>query len=289
MRGDPSRMLSKIGAAVSGVGFLISAVLMYVAFSVIQATCTWCVLSAVTMALTFILHMVMLNGEPLEKHWNNIFITPVAALAFGVLGWQAVMLTPRINKTGPTTTELTPENPKLFGTIGAPLVVIEFADLTCPHCRESYAEFKRMIKDEGATFEIVWRSFPLRNMPGHEMGLPAAAIGELVAEKGKFFQYVDMVVAVDVKELSVPRLLSMAESLGVDPEVAKKRIADDKDPAFLRLKADIAAGDKLGILQTPTYYVGERGKVTYPAKQNNFAMVMDQPDIRSFWDKKVKR
>lgn len=283
MRGDSTKGSIKLGAILSGVGFLISGILMIVAFGVIKATCIWCVMSAVTMALTFLIHVSLLTRDGMPSHASPLFLGPVAVLSFGFLGYQAVVLNPKVENTGPILEELIPKNPKTFGTPGGPVTIVEFADLTCPHCRESYAELKRVLKEGRGSYEVVWRSFPLRMVPGHEMGLPAAAIGEVVAETGKFFQYVDMVVATDVKELSVEKLLGFAESLGVDPEVAKKRIADEKDPAFIRLKEDIAMGDKLGILQTPTYYIGVKGKRTYPAKQNSFHKVMDLPELKPLW------
>ncbi len=289
LKGDATGKLTKLGAAVSGLGFIASGVLMFIAFNVVQATCTWCITSAVVMTITFLLSMMLINEPRLEKHHSSLFLVPVAAVAFGLLGWQAVILNPKATQIKYTTDELTPKDPKIFGVTGAKVVIVEFADLTCPHCKESYNELKRLLTQENAQFEVVFRSFPLRGMPGHEMGLPAAVIGELVAEKGSFFQYVDLVFGTDVQDLNVDKLLAYAKTFGVDPEEAKKRILDEKDPAFRRFKADSDMGDKLGILQTPTYFIGERGKKVYMAKQNSYFKVMSQPDLLPLWDSKMMK
>lgn len=287
IKGDPKGSLTQVGTVLTGIGFLASAALMYIAFGVVQATCIWCIASAIIMTAMFLLHLTMKGEDVLEAHPNTALLASLAVVCFGVLGWQAVALSPKIETIAMTPEDLTPKDPKIMGVRGAKLVIVEFADLTCPHCKDSYDEFKRLLSSEGAQFEIIFRSYPLRGMAGHEMGLPAAAIGEVVSETGKFFQYVDMCFGADPATLTVPKLLGFAKSLGLDPAVVSKRVADEKDPAFIRLKEDIAAGDKLGILQTPTFYIGERGKNVYPAKMNSRAQVMFLPEIHKLWDAKL--
>ncbi len=283
IKGDASGGLTKLGTILSGIGFLGSAGLMYLSFFVIKGTCIWCVASASIMTLTFIAHLILSSMAVKPAHFSIPFLTVVGVASFAALFFATAKLDPPLKQVDLTPEQLTPPDPHTLGDPNASLVIIEFIDLTCGHCRESYGQIKEMLAKK-AKFQVVFRHFPLRGMQGHEMALPAAVISELVAEKGKFIQFLDMVYGTAAQELSVEKLLQYATTLGVDRKEAEKRMVDDKDPAFQRMKRDIDLADELGILSTPTYYIGERGKKVIPAKAGTFGWTLQQPQMRKLWD-----
>lgn len=287
MNGESSSRLASVGTLVSGLGTLISLGFMYLSFFVIQGTCTWCVASAIIMTLTFILHLLLKGAASPSPHFSAPVLGAVSLLTFGGLFFAASKMDPPVKQVDMTPEQLTPQNPNTYGDPNAKIVMVEFMDLTCDHCKAAYSELKRMMIEDGAKLQVVMRHFPLRQMEGHEMALPAAVIGEMVAEKGKFPSYVEMVFNTPHPDLTVDKLLQYAASLGVDRASAEKRMVDPKDPAFLRMQRDIAMADELGILSTPTFYIGERGKKVFAAKNMEVLDVLKRPDIQPLWDPKL--
>lgn len=284
LNGDRDGKLNKLSLLGSAAGAAFSLYLMYASFVLVKATCPWCISSAITMTLLFLSHLLPSKESAGESHfspaWTGVpIVTSLLALTYMAMNIE----NPLKPVPGYTIEKLTPKNPNVFGKDDAKVTVIEFYDLTCPHCKASYDEFKRLLQ-EGHKLRIVMRHFPLRSA-GHEMGLPGAVFSEMAAEKGKYFQFVDQVFAKQ-DELDVPTLLGILKGLGIDPDEAKKRAVDEKDPAFLRVQEDIAMGDKLGLLITPTFYVGIPGQQVYPAKQSSMKDVLAKPDIRAEWEVK---
>ncbi|MCC7435672.1 MAG: vitamin K epoxide reductase family protein [Methanoregulaceae archaeon] len=283
MNGDPDRKLHKVGLMVSSAGAAFSIFLMYASFAIVKATCPWCVSSAITMTLLFISHLLPRKGESVA-HFSPLWTgAPIVASLIGLTVLVLNIENPLKPVPGYTIEMLTPKNPNMFGDPQAKVSVVEFYDLTCPHCKASYEEFKRLLQ-EGSKLKIIMRHFPLRS-PGHEMGLPGAIFSEMAAEKGQYFQFVDAIFAKEGK-FGVPDMLDLLVGMGFDREEVKKRAVDQNDPAFLRVKEDIAMADKLGLLITPTFYVGLPGKQVYPAKQSSMKDVLAKPEIRAEWEVK---
>lgn len=289
IRGDASGKLTSLGTAFSGLGFLLSMALMYVSFGVIGATCTWCVASAVIMTVTFLMHLALKAKGTIPPHFNPAFTGVLGVLTIGGMLYLGSKLNPNVPPIEGPIEKMIPDGAHRFGDSSSPLVIVEFVDLTCGHCKETYDEFKRLLS-QGAKFEIVVRHFPLVGVAGHEMALPAAGISELVAEKGKFNQFLDMVYGTPPQDLTVDKLWAFAQGLGVDIISGRKRILDKGDAAIKRLHADISEANRLGIQQTPALYVGLRGgDVIWPARKDGFQRIMYRPDIQRIWDPKMPK
>lgn len=284
MNGDPGQKLHRVGLFISAMGAGFSIFLMYAAFVLVKATCPWCVASAVTMTLIFVSHLLGKKSTETAPHFSAAWTgVPIVA--------SLVSLTYLVNQIddglrpvpGYTVEMLTPENANTFGDADAKVTIVEFYDITCPYCKDSYNEFKRMLA-EGSKIKIVMRHFPLRSET-HKMGLPGAVFVEMAAEKGKYFQFLDAAFEKQ-DQLDVELLLDMLETTGIDREEAMKRAVDEQDPAFLRVKEDIAVGDKLGLMITPTFFVGLPGQQVFPAKMNSMKDVLRKPHIRAEWEVK---
>jgi uncharacterized membrane protein/protein-disulfide isomerase len=284
LSGDSDRKLHRLSLFGSAAGAGFSLFLMYASLMIVKATCPWCIASAVTMTLLFLTHLLPTKETAAVSHFSPVWTgVPLVASLIGLTVLVLNIENPLKPVPGYTIEMLTPKNANSFGDSDAKVTVVEFYDITCPHCKASYEEFKRLLQ-EGGKLKIVMRHFPLRSA-GHEMGLPAAVFAEMAAEKGQYFQFLDLAFAKQ-DALDVPTLLGMLKSINIDPDEAKKRAVDAKDPAFLRVQEDIAMGDKLGLLITPTFYVGLPGKQVYPAKQSSMKDVLSKPDIRSEWEAK---
>ncbi len=288
--GDKSGNFSKLGMAMSGIGVVLSAILIYLSIAVIQATCWWCVASSLIMIGTFVVHVLLVRELPLEPSADGLLVGGLAAALVVGMIFMGQKLDPILKAMpGKTVEDFIPKDPHFLGEADAPVVIVEFADLTCGHCQKSYAEFRDLIENKHAHLKVVFRHFPLVKVQGHEMALPAAVVSEMCAEKGRFFPFIDLVYNTATKDLTVDKMLEFASIQGVSPEEARRRILDEKDPAFIRAMEDFNKGNELGLLQTPTFYIGRPGKQVYPAKQAQMRQILMSNELQPLWDPTFKR
>ena len=142
------------------------------------------------------------------------------------------------------------------GAKGNDLMLVEFADLQCPHCKEAQETMKNLAADFPQA-KIVFENFPLADL--HPYATPAAAEG-LCVRKAKgdaaFFTYAQAVY--DKQEGLTPAaaqatLDAAVTAAGADPKAtmacAATQAAKDEVAAELKLGQDI------GVDQTPMLVV----------------------------------
>ena len=138
------------------------------------------------------------------------------------------------------------------GAASKKFLIVEFADLQCPHCREALPTMDKLRKDFPDA-RIVYENYPLTQI--HPFAFKAAAYGNCVAAaKGDaaFFTY-----AQDVFEhqesltdaLAQQTMDSAVTRAGASPAAVATCAASPAAKA--KLEAQMALGDKVGVDQTP--------------------------------------
>jgi protein-disulfide isomerase len=144
------------------------------------------------------------------------------------------------------------------GSATKDLLLVEFADFQCPHCKEAQPTIERMVQDfPNARF--VYESFPL---PQHSEAAKAAAYGVCVQKAGgdsAFFKYADAVFANQAgltPEASDQTLKDVVTKIGLDP--AKVAACSTSPVGLDGVKASLDLSHKLEVRETPTLYVNGR-------------------------------
>lgn len=272
------RAAVKAGLLISGIGSLISFYLIYTSLFTINATCTWCISSALIMILTFLTHAVLSQTDDVSAgsvRTERGYIAVFALLALVGLGFRFASLNDVANnalngggKIDPTKDiktieELVPKDGHWLGKVDAPVTIIEFGDLTCPHCKNSFYELRETMNQSHGNLRVVFRHYPLYKVEGHEMALAAAVVSEIAAEQGqaRFWQFVEQMFSVsDATTLKPDDIMTMAKNSGLDPEVIRTRLANPDDPAYARVKRDADLGMAFGLRGTPTFFIGLKGQ-----------------------------
>ncbi len=152
---------------------------------------------------------------------------------------------------GVDTTGLSAVSSRLpLGSANAGVLVQEFADLQCPACKTANSLItKPMLQKYGSSIRLEFKHFPLTQ---HEYAIEAAQALECAADQGKFWQYLDLAYERQ-DSLSSAALRELATVLGLDASLFDRCLSSGikKDVVL----ADFAAGEKIGIDQTPTYFV----------------------------------
>ena len=135
----------------------------------------------------------------------------------------------------------------LRGSGGRQLVV--YGDFECPYTAAAMLNIAALA-GSGATFELVFRHFPLSEIHPHAEA--AAAASEAAARQGRFWEMHDELFS-DQRHLEPADLRRRAERLGLD---LARFDADVLDLAVAaRIERDVESGDRSGVDGTPSLFI----------------------------------
>jgi protein-disulfide isomerase len=139
------------------------------------------------------------------------------------------------------------------GDANAPVMLVEYGDYECPHCRHAYPIVKRVQGHFGSRLGFVFRNFPLSEIHPNAEG--AAEAAEFAAARGRFWEMHDGIFEhQDV--LGLPLLLELAEKLGLSDESLSRALNDGEFAA--RVREDFMGGVRSGVNGTPTFFINGR-------------------------------
>jgi len=149
-------------------------------------------------------------------------------------------------------------NGPAHGSASKDLMLVEFADLQCPHCKDAQPTMDKLVKDFPKA-RIVFQNFPLVDV--HPFAFQAAAYGVCIAKKSadEFYTYAQAVY--DTQGALLPdsaeqTLKNAATKAGADPTAIAFCAASDAAKA--EVNASIALANELGVDQTPMLSINGR-------------------------------
>jgi protein-disulfide isomerase len=147
-----------------------------------------------------------------------------------------------------------PTGDVMLGSDKAPVTIIEYASMTCPHCahfsENTFPELKKRYIDTGKV-RYTLRTFPLDQL---------AAAGFMVAlcgGKDKYMQIVETLFAKQeqwIVQDPVPPLKEIAKQYGITEDQFNKCLANQKMLDDIQAVRDHAVA-KLGVNSTPTFFI----------------------------------
>jgi protein-disulfide isomerase len=144
------------------------------------------------------------------------------------------------------------------GAASKDLLLVEFADLQCPHCKEAQETMANIVKDFPKA-RVVFQLFPLVDI--HSSAFKAAAYGVCVQKQNNdaFFKYADGVF--DTQDALSPAtedtvLGAAVTRAGLDPAAIAACAATPATKAIV--DADIKLAEDAGVDQTPMLSVNGR-------------------------------
>jgi protein-disulfide isomerase len=143
------------------------------------------------------------------------------------------------------------------GPASAPVTIVEFSDLQCPHCKEAAPTVERLLA-ENPNIHFVFQNFPL---PMHNWALKGAEYADCVGRTSNdaFWKFISAVYAAQsdiTAENADQKLTELAETFGVNSkEVAACAV---KPETQARVDASVNLGKSLEVNATPTLFINGR-------------------------------
>ena len=143
------------------------------------------------------------------------------------------------------------------GSPAAPVVLVKYMSLTCPHCKRFHAdvwpELKRTYVDTGKV-RFILREFPIGKASGTAtIALRCAPADKHMALYGKFLEQQGSWVAQEVRS---DQIIKVAQQVGLTGEQFSACV---RDPGLsTRLNWVKERGRKLGIIGTPNFFLDNK-------------------------------
>jgi protein-disulfide isomerase len=143
------------------------------------------------------------------------------------------------------------------GPASAPVTIVEFSDLQCPHCKEANPTVERLL-NENKNIHFVLQSFPL---PMHNWAEKGAAYADCVARSSNeaFWGFVNGVYSAQTEitsENADQKLTELADKAGVKGADVAACAAQPDTQA--RVEASIDLGKSVDVSATPTLFINGR-------------------------------
>ena len=143
------------------------------------------------------------------------------------------------------------------GPADAPVTVVDFSDLQCPHCKEAHPALEKLMA-ENKNVRFVFQSFPL---PMHDWAVKAAAYADCVSRSSNdaFWKFIQSVynAQTDITAANADeKLTGLADSAGV--KGADMAACAAKPETTSRVEKSVALGKALDVNSTPTVFINGR-------------------------------
>jgi protein-disulfide isomerase len=143
------------------------------------------------------------------------------------------------------------------GPANAPVTLVEFSDLQCPHCKDAQPNVEKLLAED-KNVRVVFQSFPL---PMHDWAMKGALYADCVAHSSNdaFWKFIDGIFAAqsDITASNADeKLTGLADAAGVKgTEIAA---CAAKPETMTRVEQSENLGKKLEVNSTPTFFINGR-------------------------------
>jgi protein-disulfide isomerase len=149
------------------------------------------------------------------------------------------------------------ENGPSHGPADAPVTVVEFSDLQCPHCKDAQPTLDKLMAED-KNVRVIFQTFPL---PMHDWAAKAANYADCVSRSSNdaFWKFIGSVYATqsDITAANADeKLTALADAAGV--KGADIAACAAKPETATRVEKSMALGKELDVNSTPTLFINGR-------------------------------
>jgi protein-disulfide isomerase len=214
---------------------------------------TWKVLSIRPAEAEGLAEVVVQMSSPQGQQTNTFYVSPDGKHAvigeiipFGAHPFAADERTLKEGADGPSR-----------GSANAPVTLVEFSDLQCPHCKAAQPAIDKLLS-ENSNVRLVFENFPL---PMHDWATKAAEYADCVGRSSNdaFWKFIEGVYNAqsDITAANADdKLTALADQSGADGAAISTCAA--KPETTSRVQRSVALGKILGVNSTPTAFINGR-------------------------------
>ncbi len=280
------RLLDTAVFALAALGACVSLWLQYTSLFVLLSFCPYCFFSACMVssialiaARDYFLADRRLNGEQKLILGVAVGVGFLALLLYLPTVLEQYQQTQRgVTPFTPYTTRelLVPATLNVKGDPKAPVLIVEFADYQCSHCKDANETLLGFLKEHPEKIKIAFRNFPLQM---HQWASEASQACEAAGLQGKFWEYHDLVFQnqsmLTSPDFTPNMFQEFARQLGLD----EKKFSADKSskPIADKVNTDLSTGRQNQVDTTPTFFFITPKKIWRAVGKTELLSVLDDP------------
>ncbi len=214
---------------------------------------TWKIASIVPAKAQGLAQVTVLITTPQGRQQSVFYVTPDGkhailgeVIPFGPHPYEGIRKELALRAKGPAR-----------GPANAPVTIVEFSDLQCPHCKAAQPVIDKLLSEE-PNVRLVFQNFPL---PAHDWALKGAAYADCIgrANPEAFYKFIGSVYDAQADILSTSadeKFTAMADQAGM--KGADIAACAAKDETIGRVQSSVSLGQSLDVNATPTLFVNGR-------------------------------
>ena len=218
-----------------------------------DSSVTWKIASIKPSTADGLAEVVVVVGNPQGQQVTTFYVTPDGkhALVGDLIPFGAKPFAPAREALEKGA------NGPVRGPASAPVLVVEFSDLQCPHCKDAQSVIEKLLADE-PNAKFVFQQYPL---PQHNWAFKGAAYADCIGRTNKDAVWKFIQGTFDeqnniTEANSDEKLNAIAEKSGA--KSAEVAACAAKPETKKRIDDSMALGTSVGVNSTPTLYVNGR-------------------------------
>lgn len=151
------------------------------------------------------------------------------------------------------------ENDHILGGPDAEVILVEYGDYECPHCRAAHGVLQQLLPRLGDRIAYAFRHFPLTEI--HPNAQAAAEAAEHAGAHGKFWE-MHNAIYLNQDAIGPALLIELAQDLGMSEQGLREALASGayRD----KVRSDFMSGVRSGVNGTPSFFInGQRYEGSY--------------------------
>jgi len=218
-----------------------------------ESSVTWKIVSIKPSKAAGLAEVDIVLTNPKSQQATKLYVTADGKhtvigeiMPFGVHPFAATQKELERGLTGPS-----------HGPADAPVTVVDFSDLQCPHCKDEHPTIEKLMS-ENKNVRVVFQTFPL---PMHDWAAKAAAYADCVSRSSNdaFWKFIKSVYDAqsDITAANADeKLTALADGAGV--KGADIAVCAAKPDTASRIEKSVALGQSVEVDSTPTLFINGR-------------------------------
>jgi protein-disulfide isomerase len=218
-----------------------------------DSSVTWKIASIKPSTAEGLAEVVVVVGNPQGQQVTTFYVTPDGkhALVGDLIPFGAKPFAPAREALEKGV------NGPVRGPVAAPVTIVEFSDMQCPHCKDAQSVIEKLLADE-PNAKFVFQQYPL---PQHNWAFKGAAYADCIGRTNKDAVWKFIQGAFDeqnnITEANADeKLNAIADKVGA--KSADVAVCAAKPETKKRIDDSMALGSSVGVNSTPTLYVNGR-------------------------------
>lgn len=155
------------------------------------------------------------------------------------------------------------------------VTLTEYADFQCPGCGAYHPVVKQVMEKYAGKVTFQFVNYPLMQI--HQNAMAAHRAAEAASKQGKFWEMYDQLYANQTAWSSSSNVSSIFENYATQLGLNKDQFKQDSASGAVNdvINADIAAGRKLNVNATPTFFLNGQKLDQPPQDIDGFSKLLD--------------